>query len=93
MPWLWHRPAAAALSQTLARKLPYATGAAIERKKKRKEKVLEVFLSQASPCGRDGRGRKVPLKGAVIGSDIHTAVACEAHRARSPLVIPTAASR
>ena len=31
--WLWHRPAAAALIRPPAWELPYATGAAIKRKK------------------------------------------------------------
>ena len=31
--WLWHRPAAAASIQPLARELPYAAGAAPKRKK------------------------------------------------------------
>ena len=32
--WLWCRPAAAALIQPLAWKLPYAAGAALKKKKK-----------------------------------------------------------
>ena len=32
--WLWHRPAAAAPVQPLAWELPYATGAALKKKKK-----------------------------------------------------------
>ena len=34
--WLWHRPAAAALIQSLAQELSYATSVAIERKRKNK---------------------------------------------------------
>ena len=37
MLWLWCRPLAAALIQPLARELPYAAGAALERKKKKKK--------------------------------------------------------
>ena len=36
--WLWYRPAAAAPIRPLAWELAYATGAAIEKKKKRKKK-------------------------------------------------------
>ena len=32
--WLWRRPAATALIRPLARELPYATGAALEKTKK-----------------------------------------------------------
>ena len=34
--WLWHRPAAASLILPLAWELPYAAGAALKRKKKKK---------------------------------------------------------
>ena len=33
--WLWHRSAASALIQPLARELPYAVGVALKKKKKR----------------------------------------------------------
>ena len=36
LPWLWCRSAAAALIQPLAWELPYAMGAALKRKKKKK---------------------------------------------------------
>ena len=36
-PWLWCRPAAAALIQPLAQELPYATDAAVKRIKKGKK--------------------------------------------------------
>ena len=36
LPWLWCRPAAAALIGPLARELPYVTGAAVKRKRKTK---------------------------------------------------------
>ena len=35
--WLWRRPAAAVPVQPLAWELPYAAGAALKRKKKKKE--------------------------------------------------------
>ena len=35
LPWLWHRPAAAGLIRLLAWELPYATGEALNRKKKK----------------------------------------------------------
>ena len=39
--WLWHRPAAADLIQPLAWELPYATDAALKRKKqKQKQKTV-----------------------------------------------------
>ena len=34
LPWLWCRPAAAALKQLLAWELPYALGVALKRKKR-----------------------------------------------------------
>ena len=33
LPWLWYRPAAAALIRPLAQKLPYAARVALKRKK------------------------------------------------------------
>ena len=36
LPWLWHRPAAAAAIQPLAQELPYVTGGTVNRKKKKK---------------------------------------------------------
>ena len=36
--WLWRGPAAVALSQPLARELPYATSVALNAKKKKKKK-------------------------------------------------------
>ena len=38
LPWLWRRPAAAALIQPLAQELPYTTGAALKEEKKKKKK-------------------------------------------------------
>ena len=35
--WLWHRPATAAPIQPLAWKLPYASGAALKKKKRKKK--------------------------------------------------------
>ena len=40
LPWLWHRPAAAGLIRLLAWELPYATGEALNRKKKKKSVVF-----------------------------------------------------
>ena len=37
--WLWHRLAAAALIQPLAWELPYAIGAALRKKKKKKDNL------------------------------------------------------
>ena len=34
--WLWHRPATAALIRPLAWEFPYAVGAALEKKRKKK---------------------------------------------------------
>ena len=42
--WLWRRPVAAAPIRPLAREPPHAVGAAL-KKKKRKKKVLKVYLS------------------------------------------------
>ena len=36
--WLWRRPAAVALTQPLAWELPYATGMATRKKKKKEKK-------------------------------------------------------
>ena len=41
--WLWHRPAAAALIRSLAWEPPYATGAALEKKKKKQKNAKGVF--------------------------------------------------
>ena len=38
--WLWHRPAAAALIQPLARELPYATVAALKRTRIFSERIF-----------------------------------------------------
>ena len=38
--WLWPRPAAVALIQPLARKLPYAAGVALKKRKK----ILDYLL-------------------------------------------------
>ena len=37
--WLWHRPAAAALIQPLAKEFPCAIGAALKRKKEKEKRV------------------------------------------------------
>ena len=41
--WLWHRPAAAAPIRLLAWELPYASGAALKKKKKKKSRVWGEF--------------------------------------------------
>ena len=40
LPWLWRRPAAAALIQPPAWEFPYAMGVALKRKKEEKKTVL-----------------------------------------------------
>ena len=40
--WLWGRPAATAMIRPLAQELPYATGVALKRKKKKKKGVPVV---------------------------------------------------
>ena len=40
LPWMWHRPAAAALTQPLALEFLYAAGVALKREKKKKKKHL-----------------------------------------------------
>ena len=37
--WLWHRPVATAVIQSLAWELPYAAGAALKRWKKKKKEI------------------------------------------------------
>ena len=46
--WLWRRPAAASAIRPLAQELPYATGAALKRQKKKKIK-LKNKPSHTSP--------------------------------------------
>ena len=46
--WLWCRPADAALIQPLAQELPYAIGATMERKKKKKT-TIELAYDPAIP--------------------------------------------
>ena len=41
--WLWHRPAATAPIRALAWEPPYATGVALEKAKKKKDKVENLF--------------------------------------------------
>ena len=41
-PWLWYRLAATGLIRPLAWEPPYATGAALEKKKKKKKVSLDV---------------------------------------------------
>ena len=40
MLWLWHRPAAAAPIQPLVWVLPYVTGAALKRERKKKNQKI-----------------------------------------------------
>ena len=42
--WLWYRPAATALILPLAWELPYAEGAALQRKKRKKEIAQKVIV-------------------------------------------------
>ena len=39
--WLWHRPAAVALTEPLAWELPYAAGTALKKQKNKKTKKKE----------------------------------------------------
>ena len=43
--WLWHKPAAAAPTPPLALELPYATGVALKRKKRKKNAGMRVSRS------------------------------------------------
>ena len=47
--WLWHRPAATALTRPLAWEPPYAAGAALKRPKKKKKAVQGPFALYGSP--------------------------------------------
>ena len=72
--WLWYRLAAAALIQPLAQEFPYATGAAIQRKKLRKKKenniqpqppvgeISHAVRSTLWPPKVAGRGQPWPCK-------------------------------
>ena len=42
LPWLWHRPAAAALLQPLAWELPYTAGVALKEKKKKRSHYINM---------------------------------------------------
>ena len=39
LPWVWDKPAAEALIQNLAQERPFATGAEVKRKKKKKKSL------------------------------------------------------
>ena len=63
--WLWRRPAATALIQPLAWEPPYATGAALKRQKKTKNKTKTSFCLEdllisfalcCKPTSRRGSG-------------------------------------
>ena len=41
--WLWHRPAATVLIRPLAWEPPYATGAALEKGKKKKKEIIDEW--------------------------------------------------
>ena len=47
--WLWHRLAAAAPIQPLAWELPYATGVALKRQKKKKKNV-SIYITESLCC-------------------------------------------
>jgi len=49
--WLWRRLATAAPIQPLARELPYATGAAVKREKKKDKKIESLEHVQTAPGG------------------------------------------
>ena len=51
--WLWCRPVAIALIQSLAWESPYAVGAAQEMQKRQKKKKKEIFPSQAYKATKD----------------------------------------
>ena len=56
--WLWHRPAAVAPISPLAWELPYATGAAQEKKRKEKKNLIALFISllvTSNPFGQEAR--------------------------------------
>ena len=56
--WLWHRPAAVAPIQLLAQELPYATGTALKREKKRRKGGKEGGGRGRGGEGKEGEGRK-----------------------------------
>ena len=49
VPWLWHRPEAAALIRALAWELPYAAGAALKKlpKKEKKKKFQKIQIQNS----------------------------------------------
>ena len=57
--WLWCMPAAAALIRPLAWKLPYATGAALKKKKETKKQDCPGF-------GKGGRTQKDLVSGVPV---------------------------
>ena len=46
--WLWYRPWAASLIQTLASELPYATHAALKRQKREQKRIEIRYVKQPS---------------------------------------------
>ena len=62
--WLWCRPAAAAPIETLAWELPCATGAALKRKNKTKQKPKSDPQKgrRGADCATRGRWRAVALR-------------------------------
>jgi len=51
LPWLWHRPEAAALIPPLAWELPYAAGVVLKRKQKTKEVKKKNLIRKIHEVG------------------------------------------
>ena len=71
--WLWHRPAAAALTQPLARELLHVAGAALQRKKKPTKfvKMKESVSNGSRKRGVDQNGKRhCPRIGAAVKVEV-----------------------
>ena len=63
LPWLWHRLAAAALVRSLAWELPYATGAALKKEKKKKQKTNPETYITSDQISTDGENEVIHKNG------------------------------
>ena len=58
VPWLWHRPEAAALIRALAWELPYAAGAALKKLPKKERKKIPENTNPEQPISGSRGGSR-----------------------------------